>query len=59
MIKEDVPDGEWWANGQHDAPEAPALTISENPEVGRLYAPDGSLLRVVRARAVVPFGFRA
>lgn len=45
-------------DGQPDPPQAPLLACEENPEVGRLYGPDGSLVSIVRARATVPFGFR-
>lgn len=44
-------------DGQPDNPPAPDLVVAGNPEVGRLYGPDGSLLVIVRARATVPFGF--
>lgn len=46
-----------WQDAQHQAPEAPALIVEENPEVGRLYGPAGELLAIVRARPAVPFGF--
>lgn len=51
-------EGEWWANGQYDAPPAPTLDVEDNPEVGRLYGPTGDLISIVRVRAEVPFGFQ-
>lgn len=43
---------------QANKPPAPSLETEANPVVGRILGPSGDLVKVVRARAEVPFGFQ-
>lgn len=54
---DESPEGEAWQDGQHGVPDAPTLDVEENPEIGRIYGPDGALISVVRVRDEIPFGF--
>lgn len=54
---DEPPPAEVWTEGQHGIPDAPVLAVQENPEIGRLFGPNGELLSIVRARPVVSFGF--
>jgi hypothetical protein len=47
-----------WIWQEAPVPETPTVTVGDNPEVGRLYGPDGRLVRIVRARTERPVGFR-
>lgn len=52
--------GIWWGAEVDEwppTPPDPEVTITENPIVGELFAPDGTLLAAVRARPTIPFGF--